>query len=639
MLLVIISINGCVDTEFDEPENTLEIKDADIVSIASVLDLLSSSGVELTADNLGGDPRYIKATVSADDASGNFYRSLVFQDASGGISVSADQNELNAEFPEGNIIYIKLNGLYIASDAGTPRIGHSISNGRLQRIPDALVKEFLLAGGKADMDVAPEVIELSDFLNNSAAYYNKLITITDVEFTDDFLGGTYAISDGPDGPQTVNTMIQDCNDREVILRNSGFSSFASRLIPAGNGSITAIPGVFNNDLQLFIRDTDDVDFTGTRCDGTTGGGDETDIELTIQSLQDRYYDQGADSAPEGFVKGIVISDRHAGQVHRNNIFLQNGEDGIVVRFSAEHNFELGDELRIVITGRELSEFNDLFQLNNIPLLNVENLGSASLPVGKELTIAEILANNNTYESTRVLIKGATLTGSTFGGGVEVDDGTGTIDIFTFNSVTFANDPVPSGTVDVTAILSQFNDPQLLLNDSDDVEGGTTTGGGDEFIKVDFQDQTDDSDISISGWMNIATKGTRKWQSKSFNDERYAECEGFMAADSEVEAWLITPTIDTDENPTLTFETAQAFWQHQGLSVWVSSDFSDIGDADWVEITSATLANESDEFFDIVSSGSINLPDFVSGMVRVGWKYVGDPASNTTKMRIDNVIVK
>lgn len=492
LLFFAVLVTGCVDTDFDEPEDLLTISDQDVVSIADVLALMPSSGaLQLTDDLVGGNPKYMAAVVTADDASGNFFKNIVFQDQTGALSIIPDQNELNAQYTEGKNIYIKLNGLYLTLDAGTPRLGFAFVDNRLQRIPEAFVSEFMLPGKVSETPIVPEQIELGDFLNDPTQYFNRLVVISNVEFAEDFLGGTYAIPGmGTTLPQTVNTIVQDCNGREVILRNSGFAEFVNELLPGGNGSLTAIASVFNNDLQLFIRDTDDVDFTGTRCDGTTGGGQTSDVRVSIKEVQDAFYVDNTDQAPEGYIEGIVISDRNSGAVNSRNVFIQDGESGILVRFSAAHSFNLGDQVRVVVTGRELSEFNGLLQVNNVPLLNAEvrNTGVA-LPTPKTLTVSEILADNNRYESTRVLVQGASLSGgSTFAGNVNVNDGTGTISIFTFDNVSFANDPLPSGTVDVVAIVTQFNDnAQLTLNASSDVTGGTTTGGGFPTNEVNIAD--------------------------------------------------------------------------------------------------------------------------------------------------------
>lgn len=629
---------SCVDNDFDQPENTFTISDDNVMTIAEVMaELGNASSIAFDETNLGEDAMYIKATISASDESGNFYKTLCFQDATGALSIIPDRNELNAEFAEGNTLYVKLQGLTLTYDAGLPRLGYGIEAGRLQRIPDILVNDFLVAGGKGE-DLVPEVTTISSLISNPNPFYNKLIQLDNVEFTLAFVGQSYADADNPDGPQTINAMISDCDDNEIILRNSGFSDFANEIVPAENGSLIAIASVFNDDLQLFIRDIDDVQFTEDRCDGSGG---QAGNEITIQSIQDRYYDLGADKAEEGYITGTVISDRNAGQVHSRNAIIQNGEDGILVRFSGDHNFDLGMELQITVSGQEVSEYQGLLQINNVPLFNAQVTGTGELPSPKELSVDEILLDNNSYESTRVLIKGATLSGSnTFAGNVFVDDGTEEIVIFTFNSAAYANDPVPSGVVDVIGIVSQFNETvQLVINGSSDISGGTIDPGGDDNVSTGFEDYNDDEPINKDGWETIATKGTRTWYSSSFNDDRFAECEAYQDPEPETEAWLISPTIDTDEKFIFSFESAQAYWAHQGLTLWVSPDFENFEDANWTAIEDVTLADEEDDFFDLIPSGDIDLKDYFGGKVRVGFKYEGTAASNTTKVRIDNVQLK
>lgn len=645
LLGLVVGMQSCVDTDFDEPENKLTIDESKVVTIQSLLDQLPSRGSKLLTDELlGGEEIYLKATVTADDESGNFYKTLVFQDETNALSIIADQNELNAQFPQGNIVYVKLNGLHLAKDNGLPRLGYGYSDSRLQRIPDALVKEYMLGGGASTQNILPDNITLEQFLNNAGAYYNKVLEIENVEFSNDFLGGTYAIADSPTGPQSINAIIQDCNGREVVLRNSGFSNFASQEIPPLNGTLTAIGSTFGRTLQLFIRDTKDVNFTKDRCDGSMGGGQTSDTELNIGDLQDLFYNQGGDKSPEGFIQGVVISDRKSGMVNNRNVFIQKGDRGILVRFDKEHSYDLGDELKIVTTGRELSEFKGLLQINNVPSLNATELGSTDLPTPQEVTIATILADNNKYESTRVLIKGAMLSGgSTFAGNIKVDDGTGTINIFTFNEVSYANDEVPGGTVEVTAIVSQFNEnAQLLLNSSADVKGGTTGGGGstgDGEVDQDFQGLSADSKINLEGWLNLNVKGNKPWYVNDFQQEKFGECEAYKADDDEIESWLITPTIDTDAKSTLSFKTAIAFWKHQGLSLWISPDFSEIGDASWTEITDVRIAKESDGNYTWVPTGDIDLKSYMTGKVRFAWKYEGTSAAQTTKVRIDDIVLK
>ncbi|MFT6336944.1 MAG: hypothetical protein ACJATI_003705, partial [Halioglobus sp.] len=251
-LLIIVSalfITSCVDNDFDEPENTLVIEDADIMSIGDLLALLpSNGGIVLDESAIGAEVKYIKGTVTADDASGNFFKTITFQDETAALSIAADRNELNAEFPAGNSIYVRLNGLTLGYDANLPRLGYVIEDDRLQRIPDLLVNDFMIAGGVGEV-IDPRVVTISEISQNSDVYFNKLVSIEQAEFTLGFVGQPYADADNPDGPQSTNAMIEDCDDNEIILRNSGFSDFAREIIPSGSGKVTGIISVFNDDLQ------------------------------------------------------------------------------------------------------------------------------------------------------------------------------------------------------------------------------------------------------------------------------------------------------------------------------------------------------------------------------------------------------
>ena len=637
MLLVLASITACVDTDFDEPDTALMIPDDKIVSIASILEKAPSfGGVELTDELLGGDEIYLKATVTADDASGNFYKTLYFQDETGALTINPDQSELNAAYAEGNIIYVKLNGLYIAKDYSVPKLAYGIDGTTLLRIPDALVWDFLF-GGKKGPVIEPEVITLAELNNNSAAYFNKLVTITGVEFTEEFLGGTYAIPNSPDGPITVNTYLQDCaGSDDLLLRNSGFATFAGTKVPTGNGSITGIPNRFNDDIQFFIRDTDDVAFSGDRCDGSSGGGDFPTNELDLGTIKENFLSQGVDQIEEGFIQGVVISTDN---ITNKNLIFQSGDVGIILRFASAHSYQLGQKLKVNVSGYSVSEFNGGTQIDGLSPLAVQEDGTSTLPTPANVTVDELLSDIYKYESVRVKLSGVTLGKSVFEGGMDITDGTSTIGTFIQDFASFYGQAAPSGSVDVVGYGSYYNAKQIIFNSASDVTGGGGTTGGDGEVSQNFDGKSDFDPVNYPGWLNLTVKGNKPWYFRTFDDNGFAECEAFQADDAEIESWLITPSFDTDDKSVISFETAQAFWKHQGLSVWVSPDFDDVADANWTEITEATIANDSDPQYDFIPSGDIDIKTIVSGEVRIGWKYVGTSANSTTKMRLDNVVLK
>lgn len=880
LLLSGITYTSCVDNDFDEPENTFMVDQNDVITVADVTSILdTTSSLLLTDADLGGERIYLKVAVTADDASGNLFKLVTFEDESGALSIIPDRNELNAEFPTGSVIYIKLNGLTIANSNGTPQLGYGLDGDDfLQRIPDLLVGDFMFVTNEKSV-IIPTLVTIKEFKDNESLYLNRLVTFENVEFTGEFAGQTYAITNADTGetPETVNAIINDCDNNTLIVRNSGFSDFAGDIIPMFNGSVTGIVSKFGQDLQLFLRDKNDVMLTSPRCldnlgeesilpiselvalsssnfllldenstgkeqayikafvvaddeSGTffktlivedeTGGiklsldgfdlfqdypvgsevlvslngltlqsdaenpsigdGEEDDRlqriaegkigsvitrtgmsktlvpldatideivnggsimlnrlvrlprveldesqvgnafaadanqnlnlsdceddnlifrsssfasfaedilptgsgsfvgisgkflsdvqvflrsrsdmnfdmercdgsggfpdnELTIASIQDRFYQFSVDESENGFITGTVISDKANVSFPVQNIVVQNGDRGIVVRFQNTHNFNLGTTVKINVSGQELSEFNGLLQINNVPNGFAISTGSAPLPDGNELTISDLQSDINRYESTRVLIKEADFTsGSTFADSPDISDGTGSIQLFTKFSAAFANLALPNGPFDVTAIVGEFNNPQLIINDPSDISGGTVDpggNGGEGAVDQTFEGFGDFDPVQLTGWLNIATKGDRQWYTRTFDNNGFVECEAFNDNNPATEAWLVTPTIDTDVKSMFSFDSAIAFWQHQGLSVWVSQDFTDLSSADWIELTEAKLASNSNANYVFVASGDIDLKDYLGGKVRVGFKYEGTSSSNTTKVRLDNVMLK
>lgn len=490
---------GCVDNDFDEPPTAPaggEDPDIDASQIVSVSEVLASwipgDFVEFTEE------QYMQAVVIANDESGNFFKTLILQEEGTngkGIAILIDAVELNSIYFEGRRVFINLQGLYIGDFNGLPQLGTTpVQDGNffdMGRLPEALLEQTVLPG-VSGIVIEPRVRTISSLGINDI---NTLIRMENLEFSDAAVGGTFA-DPFSDPPQTLNLNLQDCIGNSIVLRNSGFSEFAADEVPSGNGDLIGVFGVFGTTDQMFIRDPEDLSFTNTRCNGTTGGGNET--QISIGELRDAFS-SGANTAPEAFVVGTVISDGSTGNIDARNIFVQDGERGIVVRFQDDHSFDLGDEIKVVVTGLELSEFRGLLQVNEVPNNKVTREGTASLPDPRVATIADIFANINDWESTRVLIEDATLTGTTFGDGVTVTDATGSIDIFTRFAANFSDVNVATGTVDVVAIISEFDGAQLLLNNAEDAGGdGGMTGGGDamEISIADLRAQFESGSTTI-----------------------------------------------------------------------------------------------------------------------------------------------
>lgn len=473
------TFTACVDQEFDQPDLG-GLTDIEANTTIADLKALHTIGEDAT---LIEDDLIISGIVIADDLSGNFFKNLTIQDETGGIQLRLNLVGLSDIYPEGSEVFVRCKGLYVGDFAELPQVSGTIEGDAIEEV---LVPEFVVPG-KTGQDVTPEVITF-DQLDDPAflsSRLNTLVQFENVEFAPAAVGATYA-----DAVNlfSVNLDVQDCNNRVVILRSSGFSDFASDTTPSGNGTLTAVLTVFRDTKQLIIRDTDDVQFDGERCDGSTVGGDLEQIDII--ELRELFATGGTEGPTDKKIKGVIVSDDGAANIVGQNLVLQDATGGIVVRFTDFHNLPLGTEIEVNVSGQELSEFSGLLQVNNVPLLNVTDLGTGTLPTPREATIAEITANAEEWESTVVKVIDANITGgSDFAGSRTVTDATGSIPMFTRNSASFANDALPSGNVELVALVGDFNGVQLNMRNGDDVTGGGMTGGGDP-IQMDIMELRD-----------------------------------------------------------------------------------------------------------------------------------------------------
>jgi hypothetical protein len=217
------------------------------------------------------------------------------------------------------------------------------------------------------------------------------------------------------------------------------------------------------------------DVSGYWLDGQGIGDGGIWDNLTAMSIsQVRALHTGTATSIPGnrMIQGIVISDKDAANITGRNLHIidENDGTGILLRFASNHNFSLGARIRVEVSGIELSRFNGLLQVTNIPNNQAEQISMASIPEPEETTIANILGNMAHFESRLVKLTGVTVSGGTsWGGSRTLNDGSGTITHFTTNYSTFASTAIPSGQVNLTGIVTVFNVPQINIRNLSDVE--------------------------------------------------------------------------------------------------------------------------------------------------------------------------
>ena len=622
--LLAIGMVSCVDQMFDEPPVTdlPQLTGNTTIDVLKKKHIIGATASKITEDLI------IEGIVVADDRSGNFFENIVIQDGTGGISVRMNASGLYNTFPIGAKVAVRCKNLYIGDYNGVHQLNGSVTDA----IEELLIPQHVFATAK-DQTVTPTVLGIKD-LNQT--HINTLIKLENVEFAPADTNQTWA-----DAVKlfSVNRNLQDCSGGTVIVRSSGYANFAKDKTPGKKGSLTAIYTVFGSTKQLIIRDPSDAAMTGVRCGGAgTGGGGQL---MSVADLRALHKGTTLTIPADKKIKGIVISDKVAGNTDPRNAVIQDGAAGVVVRFKNNHDLSLGQEVEVTVSGQELSEFNGLLQVNNIDNGLAKINGAGQLPTPRVASAAQIAANLNTWESTLVkIIKGTFSASGTYSGSKTLTDSTGQVVVFTRSQATFAGSALPVGkNLDLVGIVSQFNTAQITPRNLNDIVVTTGGGGGpttSNLLDESFTSGTANTAVALSGWVNKAVKGTRTWLTKTFSGNAFAEATAFQSTDTENEMWLITPGIDAATAKTLTFESAQAFYKHDGLTVYLSTDFNgtDIAGATWKKLT-YKMPSAADANYDWVQSGAIDVTGY-TGKIYIGFQHKGDKTTNTTTFRLDNV---
>jgi hypothetical protein len=253
-----LTTTSCKKDKFDEPP--FETVDPNLPvnkTIAELKLLYTGTNLRITDDII------IFGIVVANDKSGNIFNQIIIDDGSAGISVAIDQNALHGEFPVGRKVYIKCKELILAADNDLIGLYGGLDiTGSTVEIPSTLIGKYVVKANSGNPVVPIEVDDIDD-LND--AYQNRLIKLSDVEFSASDANQPYADAVNK---VSVSRILKECDNDEIEVRSSGYADFASKLTPKGKGTIIGVYTVYRNDKQLILRDGAETDMNGIKCDGS-----------------------------------------------------------------------------------------------------------------------------------------------------------------------------------------------------------------------------------------------------------------------------------------------------------------------------------------------------------------------------------
>ncbi len=436
--ILAVLLSHCVKLDVDPPEQWE--RPADVAfSVHELLGLFTGTPIEFQGNE------YVDAVVTMDDKSGNIYRSAFVQDGTAAV----------------NLRLVAPGGLYRGDSIRIFLKGTTLSSyQRMMQLDNVNVDKHIQKLGVM-REVQPRTLSIPAILGGN--HLAELVRLNNVQFAAADTGKPFADSENL---LSINRMLEDESGNQIIVRTSGYARFADRPVPSGSGDLIAVVAQYGRDIQLYIRDFNEVRLDDDRI--PTPGDDFT--RWSLANIRQNFSEGATQIPPNIRIEGVVISDRsHSNHPGQNLYLMDESGAGLALRFNSFHSFPLGQRIRVIVSNMRISEFNGLLQIDNIPNGNAYDLGTGVLPEPQTASIADITGNLGRYESTLVRIRGATISGGNrFRDNLSISDGTGQMMLYTTSYASFADNQVPGEAVEITGIVSVFNNPQLLIRNLDDI---------------------------------------------------------------------------------------------------------------------------------------------------------------------------
>lgn len=197
----------------------------------------------------------IRGFITGNDLYGEFDRTLVVEDASGGIQIAAGGSSLADDYPFGAIATVRCNGLTLCNYGGKIELGSAAGDYGAEAIPQEELSRYIRVSQPGEGEkhrAAPLTFE-----EVGARRIDTRVRFDNVRFADP--GATWCDTD-PETGRTVATerTILDAGGREFTVRSAATCAYAKEPVPSGTGSLYGIIDYFAGKYTLRVTNREAV---------------------------------------------------------------------------------------------------------------------------------------------------------------------------------------------------------------------------------------------------------------------------------------------------------------------------------------------------------------------------------------------
>ena len=331
------------------------------------------------------------------------------------------------------------------------------------------------------------------------------------------------------------------------------------------------------------------------------------------------------------VYGIITADEVSGNLYKA-AFMQDRATGAAIELylNAVSGVRIGDSVRIYLKDVTYAMYNNLPQLSNfeadghIVILANNKPIEPALATIDEITQGKYLAGLVRLENVKFTEQNTFADPTTYGNRTLIDpmNPSSNVIVRTSNYANFANDSLPQGIGNLTAIATVYNSTwQLIIRSARELEfDGYVPGGANDLPYCEFFAS------SFGSYTTYDVKGAQHWEI----DYSTAKMTGYEnSTNYENEDWLISAkfSLENVSSASMTVSYIARYFNNvnEDVTVWVSSDYTsgDPNSANWEQIPATWV--EGSNWNDFATT-TLDLSQFLGKKVCVAVKYL----SNDTK---------